>query len=266
MNTPWVSCLMPTYNRCPERLWLVNEAVESFLKQDYPPDKCELIILNDTPGQVLYCSGYERVITVNVPCRFRSLGEKRNALVGMARGDILLPWDDDDISLPNRIKQAVERIWDGEEARYWNPRHYWFWNEQADVNGKAGLQVPGSLGYAHNCSAYTRKAFQWVHGYPYVSGVEDRDMDYRLRRKFNMELVDGLNQLRPEEWSYIYRWGVSERHLSGIADTNQAYKDIGTRPIPFGVYPIEPGWRVDYVELVKEAIKEMMGMHEAVSI
>ena len=46
-----ISCLMPTYNRIPGRQFLIDEALESFLLQDYE-DK-ELIICNDTPGQKL---------------------------------------------------------------------------------------------------------------------------------------------------------------------------------------------------------------------
>ena len=39
------SAVLPTYNRPPDQQWLVEEAIESFLRQDYP-DK-ELLVLND---------------------------------------------------------------------------------------------------------------------------------------------------------------------------------------------------------------------------
>jgi glycosyltransferase involved in cell wall biosynthesis len=83
-----VSCICLTYGRPPERQWLLEEAIESLLKQDYA-DK-ELIVLNDCPGQELFCDA-PGVIVINVPRRFRSLGEKYNAAIALARGDLIAP-------------------------------------------------------------------------------------------------------------------------------------------------------------------------------
>lgn len=68
-----VSCLCPTYNRAPNLLHLVEEAIESFSRQDYP-DK-ELIVCNDTPGQQLEFS-HPQVRVLNVPERFATLSDK----------------------------------------------------------------------------------------------------------------------------------------------------------------------------------------------
>ena len=46
-----VSCMMLTYNRFTHPIHLVDEALASFLLQDYL-DK-ELLICNDTPGQAI---------------------------------------------------------------------------------------------------------------------------------------------------------------------------------------------------------------------
>ena len=69
-----VSCLCLTYNR-PGRdeLLLLEEAVMSFLQQTYP-DK-ELLILNDHPGQKLFCN-YPGVKVFNFPERFETLTDK----------------------------------------------------------------------------------------------------------------------------------------------------------------------------------------------
>jgi glycosyltransferase involved in cell wall biosynthesis len=55
---PFVSCICLTYNRAPNHLHLVGEAVESYLRQSYPADRRQLLILNDTPGQELKVEGY----------------------------------------------------------------------------------------------------------------------------------------------------------------------------------------------------------------
>lgn len=247
-QAPFVSCLMPTYNRFPKFSHLVGEAVESFLRQDYPADRRELVLWNDTPGQILTCA-IPGVVVLNTQ-RFATLGEKRNALVAVAKGDILLPWDDDDISLPNRVSQAVQNL---EECDYWNPRHYWFWNDGHPMNGPVGLQIPDNLGYAHNCSAYTRRAFRLVSGYPATSGDEDQKMDARLRHSQLLKIRDGLGKLTPKEYPYIYRWGVSPRHLSGRSDLARHYAEIGEDYVNHGTYEVVPRWRKEYHSLVLHA-------------
>src|SRR6185437_12376322 len=92
--SPGVSCLCLTYGR-PR---LLEESVESFLRQDWPGPK-ELVILNDHPEQPIVFE-HPEVFVCNVGRRLRSLGEKRNLSVALARHDNLLVWDDDDIYLP----------------------------------------------------------------------------------------------------------------------------------------------------------------------
>src|SRR5579875_46561 len=53
ITLPLVSCLCPTYGRGDDRQWLLEEAIESFLRQSYPNK--ELVILNDCPAQELVC-------------------------------------------------------------------------------------------------------------------------------------------------------------------------------------------------------------------
>jgi len=143
---PFVSCICPTYNRCPDYQWLVEEAVESFLRQDYPADRRELIVLSDAPGQELIPpSG----VTVQMKWpRVSSLGEKYNYGIAVSRGDLICPWEDDDISLPWRISQAVKMIdasdrWTCKDGRwvvirgdaplddfddYWKPPQVIYWD------------------------------------------------------------------------------------------------------------------------------------------
>lgn len=87
---------MPTYGRSK----YVPEAIWCFLEQDYP--KKELIVLNDCTQQV-YEGELPDVRFVNVPSRFATLGEKRNAAIELAQGDVILVWDDDDLYLPWRL-------------------------------------------------------------------------------------------------------------------------------------------------------------------
>src|SRR5688572_15193909 len=88
-SLPLVSCICPTYGRPPDHQHLVEEAIASFVNQTYPNK--ELIVLNDCPGQTLVCNA-PGVRVVNVPERFPTLGDKRNAGVGLSRGQLIAPW------------------------------------------------------------------------------------------------------------------------------------------------------------------------------
>jgi hypothetical protein len=59
-----VSCICPTFNRLPGSQWLLEEAIESFLRQDYAYK--ELLVLNDCPGQELICDAPD-VFVINFP-------------------------------------------------------------------------------------------------------------------------------------------------------------------------------------------------------
>ena len=98
---PAVSCICPTYGRPA----LLEEAIYCFLQQDYPGPK-ELIVLNDYAGQTLLFD-HPEVRMINLPTRFRTVGEKRNAAVALAAHDLLFVWDDDDIYLPHRLSFSV---------------------------------------------------------------------------------------------------------------------------------------------------------------
>ena len=90
MTYPSISCMCLTFAR-PKRI--VEEAVYSFLNQDYPGDK-ELLILNDFDQQIIRFD-HPQVTIVNISSRFRTVGEKRNAAAALCRHDLLAVWDDD---------------------------------------------------------------------------------------------------------------------------------------------------------------------------
>src|SRR5215213_10017186 len=154
-DLPLVSCICPTYGRPPDYQHLLEEAIESFLRQTYP--RKELIVLNDCPAQELVCNA-PGVRVVNAPERFPTLGEKYNAAIAMARGELLAPWEDDDISLPWRLSLSVERLGD---ADYFNPKHFW-----TMIHSELRPDPRSSIGL--NLSLFTRVAFESVGGCPAV--------------------------------------------------------------------------------------------------
>lgn len=99
-----VSAIMPTRGRTQ----MAHLAIESFLSQTYQHK--ELIILDDAlEPSFKYC-------TPILPCVWwhelseRSIAKKRNACIRLANGNILIHWDSDDWSAPDRIADQVARL------------------------------------------------------------------------------------------------------------------------------------------------------------
>ena len=240
---PLVSCLMPTFRRYPDLGWLVEEAVESFLRQDYP--HAELIVGNDTPGQTLEFT-HPRVQVVNWPTRFPTLSDKLIAMIDLARGDVLCRWDDDDISLPHRLSLSVDRLGNNLE---WRAENFWY-----DTGTLVESRHPANT---HTFGIWRREVLDRIGGYPANhSGTEDV--------AFNRALVQaGLpargDVLDHEDIFYLYRWATGSRHISGGGGDEAAFRDryrqLGERPMVSGQFPIQPRWRRNHLARADQAVR-----------
>lgn len=248
MSLPFVTCICPTYNRAPDHLWLLEEAVESFLRQDYPASRRELIVYNDCPEQTLTIDPYHEslgVRIINAKERCPTLGDKHNEMVWQsAHEDLICPWDDDDISLPSRISQAVEMLG---HADYWKPPQVWF--------GQRGqpLVWKHNVGVRHHASIFRHLAWERVQGYPPLNGSQDMALDQLLREQC---WVAPEGNIGPRDWQYIYRWGVSPVHISSNRDLDGMYARIGSRPVVEGTFAIVPSWKEDYPALIRLQYKK----------
>lgn len=234
---PLVSCICPTYGRVPYDMSMLEECVYWFLQQDYPHK--ELIICNDAATQTLVCDA-PGVRVLNLKERVRSLGAKYNFLVADCNGEVVLPWEDDDISLPFRISQSVRHL--AGMYEYWNPRGAWF------QNGKGTPLTTCSPGNVfHNTSAFKRTL--WLEGKcrydNKLSGPQDAAFNDLATR------VAHCNNLRvslPAEYLYVYRWqhgSGAQPNLSGHGNPARAYAER-PEPVP-GIYVIEPKMHRDYM-------------------
>ena len=92
-----VSAIMPTA----DRRRFVPDAIASFLAQ--AGDEAELLILDDGSDAVADLVPDDPRVRYLRETTRRPLGDKRNRLCALARGDIILHWDDDDWHAPDRI-------------------------------------------------------------------------------------------------------------------------------------------------------------------
>lgn len=235
MKPPLISCICPTYGRIPYDTFMLEECVYWFTQQTYPNK--ELIILNDAASQKLVCHVRD-VFVINIPLRCRTLGEKYNKLTTIAQGDIIVPWEDDDISLPNRLVQIANHL--RGEYEYWKPGGAFFQN-----GPNAPITFCAKSNVFHNASGYKRSLLNKVK-YPEVSGPQDALFDQKALQ------VARFNSIRlavPAEYQYVYRWqhgSGKQPNLSGHGDPEQAYQ---SRPVPEeGTFTIRPVMHRNYME------------------
>ena len=242
-----MTCMCLTYGR-PH---VVEEAIHSFLIQDYSGPK-ELVVLNDFDRQTLVYE-HSDVVVVNVPKRFRTVGEKRNACAALASHELLFVWDDDDIFLPHRISYSVRMF--EPSRRFFKPSRAFTLN-----HGQLGGPVRNLF---HSGSCFARSLFDEARGYPHMGSGQDKGLELSferiLRRRKN------FNDIAPEYIYYLYRWeGTLSYHLSGFGPDgrtaktgNEKVADYVGRQIAEGLVPtgridLAPHWQMDYVALVKD--------------
>lgn len=110
--TTFVSCICATYNR---RRFLPY-MLHIYKSQTYPPNKRELVIFDDSPtsNQDIIDEFKRKNPKENINYHYQSekltLGKKRNELNKMAKGDIIINFDDDDYYPPDKVKFTVTKM------------------------------------------------------------------------------------------------------------------------------------------------------------
>lgn len=235
---PKVACLCPTYKRPRE---LAN-AIECFLRQDYPAELREMIVLDDAGQYAPDAISAPGVKLITTPHRFRTLGEKRNASAALASPDALIycVWDDDDAYLPWHITAAVEAL-QRTGADYSVPSAIYYENSQEFVRRRNEQQYHGSW-------AFRRAAFELVGGYPWMQSGQDRVLMHR----FKSASLQRADPIRFEPCpSFIYRRGTTPSgwHISEL-DRQEGYLQVADKPSEF-VQQLTPALEKDWLDLTK---------------
>ena len=210
----------------------LGQLIECFLRQDYPSELRELIILDDA-GQYENQAG-DSWFLVSIPMRFRSLGEKRNACAALASPDVegFLVADDDDIYLPHWFSATADTL---SKAEWSRPGLVLL--EHGD-----GLKEHDTNGLYHGGRAFRKEAFYRVRGYgPYNNG-EDQELAGRLHES-GVTVRDPCEDHEP---FYIYRYDNCSYHLSYMDDAG--YRELGLNADD-GKSTIHVGWPSDYTKL-----------------
>ena len=223
-----LAALCCTYHR-PHTL---GQLIESFLRQDYPKELRELIILDDA-GQYENQEG-DGWRVVSIPRRFHSLGEKRNACAALASPDVegFLVADDDDIYLPHWFRASADAL----------AKADWSHPSLVLLEHGEGLKEHETGGLYHGGWAFRREAFYRVRGYRPLNNGEDQDLAARLCEVG----VKEYDPCRDHPPFYVFRNDNGSYHLSWMGD--DGYEALADKKADWKV-PIEIGWPVEYDKL-----------------
>lgn len=231
-NTPSVSCICPTHGR----VEFLEEAIYSFLQQDFTGSK-ELIVLNDNAQQTLVYN-HPEVRIINLPRRFRTLGEKYKAAVGFCTHDLIFVWSNSAIYLPHRITYSVQHhlakqndLNPKKNKTFYGTNRAWLYDGQQI--GHALLRKP------HYSSSWSRELFTSVRGYAHIS----RDFDKEIETQF-AKIIRPLetDDIAPQDIYHIQRQGEHDSYELSDMDKEMPKQ---------GLIELTPQWRADYLNLVK---------------
>jgi glycosyltransferase involved in cell wall biosynthesis len=172
LAAPMVSCIMPTFNR----RRFISQALRNIKRQDYP--NVELVVIDDGAEPVAdLLDGVPDCVYLR-PAGRVTIGCKRNLACEIAKGEIVVQWDDDDWYGPHRISRQVLEIINGNadatgigvnllldvrSMRFWSTRE----REAADPLFASIEAVAGGT------LAYAKDVWRQVGGYPDASLGED---------------------------------------------------------------------------------------------
>jgi hypothetical protein len=202
------------------------------------------------------------VCIVNLPKRFRTIGEKYKAAVGLCTHDLIFVWHDDEIYLPDRLTYAVRRHF--AEKPYLMPKKHnsffsidkaWIWNGE-ELSGPVNGRYPGS-------SSWSRGLFAAVRGYAHINEHFDQELETRFTKHLPDYEIDGVS---PRDIYYIRQDGENGTYQMSeftnnpnrdaydmVADFVRQQAEQGE--IPLGRIELIPQWRTDYNKLVTDRLQ-----------
>jgi hypothetical protein len=228
------------------------EALHSFLIQDYPADKCELIIVNDYPLQKLIFN-HPQVKIFNLDETFSLIGEKENYAIEKCSGELIAVWDDDDVAMSNHL-QNIAKFWkDDTNIIHWETGV--FYNEPS-ITSISGIGNSGIV--------YSKDVWERIGKSP----LENAGGDMTLVNKIHA-LGGVVNATMPkEEASWFYMWGGRGYHQSGQGTDDGSRPNIIQRhsahieqlraqgKIPTGEIQLMPKWKKNYARMLKDFINQ----------
>jgi hypothetical protein len=203
-----------------------------FRRQTY--DDKHLVIINDDKN-VEICCNWDNVTCINLNKKIL-LDSKRNIGACFGNYDVIFPQDDDDVVLPNRIANHIQKFQEKPNINlYRNSASYLLYGDTF----KIGKNAP-------NACSFKKSAFFEVGGYNHFERNSGGDF------KFYSKMPQKFHENDESNIDYIYNWGGINYHLSSVGkDEGKIEKIAYEQLLQLGIlgkkYWIDP----DYEEYFK---------------
>ena len=248
-NLPFISAKCITYGRVDT----LEESLHSFLKQHYPADRCEMVIVNDYPSQKLMFE-HPQVRIVNMDYTFNTIGEKENYATKVCQGDIICQWDDDDLAMPWHLQNVAEHLTPDTDIIHWQTGVYYNGNAITDITwiGNSGI-------------AFRKSAWEAVGGHPDENAGYDMTFIESLHKNGKKKFVT----MDKAKASWFYMWGGRSYHMSGQGHDKPGRPNAIQRhsahieqlkfqgKIPVGNVQLVPRWKHDYEKMLKDFVARL---------
>lgn len=191
-----ISVLTLTY----QRHQLLEEAIESFLRQDFKGES-EMLIINDSP-KVEYVFKHPKIRIINLKERFSSVGQKLKYGFSRCKYDYIYRLDDDDLLAPLSLYNTWNDITAHPDYEIYRSNGHYFFEHN---------KFKGISGSVNNGNVYTKKYLSRIE-IPEKSFGEDAAMTFNFNAKIYIS--------PREQKTMIYRWGMSTYHISGMGNNS----------------------------------------------
>lgn len=247
MEYPFISAKCITYGR----VHTLEEALHSFLQQDYPGKK-EMVIVNDYPLQKLVFD-HPEVRIYNLDKTFETIGDKENYATKLCEGEIICQWDDDDIALQNHMSNVAKFMKDDKMILHWANGGYFNGTDLSSIEwiGNSGI-------------AFRKSAWEAIGGHPIENAGYDMTFVESLHRKFPKGIIFATPPR--EEVSWFYMWAGRGYHMSGAGHDKPGKPNVIQRHsahvenmrrkglVPTGEIVLQPYWMLDYPQKLKDLL------------
>ncbi len=228
-----VSVLCLTYKRKP----LLEEAVESFLRQQPSLYNCEMVIINDCPD-IEYYFDHPLIKIFNCKERFKSVSEKLEWGYKQCKYNWVYRLDDDDLLAEYAISFVGRYITHNPHFDVYRSRKHFYFEENKFV--KMGSSV-------NNGNIYSKNYLDRIK-FPDKSGHEDEEITFG----HNASIFSF------KEPTMIYRWGMSTNHISGYGVQSSEYILKASDELlkeEKGKYTLIPHWKKEYWNIIKNPLE-----------
>lgn len=225
-----ISVLTLTY----KRHTLLEEAIQSFLEQENPPE-CEMVIINDNV-EVDYVFNHPKIKIINHKERFPSISAKLEWGYKQCKYDYIYRLDDDDLLAPWALNNVKIDIQSNPGFDIYRSKGMYFF-----VNNKFEKESSN----INNGNIYTKAYLDRIK-FPDKSGDEDADITFHHGGKIYESKL---------KHTMLYRWGMNTLHISGLGkQTNEKILSEADRMLDntTGEIILHPNFKNDYYKQIKK--------------